>query len=148
MLLLNADEVSALLDMDPLIAALGPAMVELSAGRTSMPPRAMAMAEQGLLGVMPAYLPSSRTLSCKLVSVFPKNGERGLPTHQAAVMLFDADSGMPMALLDGASITAWRTAAGSALATRLLARGEASVLLIIGTGVRSEERRVGKECRP
>jgi ornithine cyclodeaminase len=76
-------------------------------------------------------------LSCKLVSVFPKNGERGLPTHQAAVMLFDADSGEPLALLDGASITAWRTAAGSALATRLLAREEASVLLIIGTSVQA-----------
>jgi alanine dehydrogenase len=137
MLVLDRIQVESLLDMDALIEALGAAMVELSAGRVSMPPRAMAMAEQGLLGVMPAYLPSSRTLSCKLVSVFPKNGERGLPTHQAAVMLFDADSGRPIALLDGASITAWRTAAGSALATRSLAREEASVLLIIGTGVQA-----------
>src|SRR5580698_4379090 len=122
MLLLNAAEVSALLDMDALIAALGPAMVELSAGRVSMPPRTAAIVQgHGLLGTMPAYLPSSRTLSCKLVTVFPGNAKRGLHTHQAVVMLFDADTGTPKAMLDGASITALRTAAGSALATKYLA---------------------------
>ncbi|HEY3859756.1 MAG TPA: ornithine cyclodeaminase family protein [Gammaproteobacteria bacterium] len=139
MLVLNASEVSALLDMDALIGALAPAMVELSAGRVSMPPRTAALVAErkSLLGVMPAYLPASRTLSCKLVSVFPGNTTLKLPTHQAAVMLFDADTGTPKALLDGASITALRTAAGSALATRLLAREDASVLLIVGTGVQA-----------
>ncbi|HSN18592.1 MAG TPA: ornithine cyclodeaminase family protein [Gammaproteobacteria bacterium] len=138
MLLLNADEVSALLDMDALVDALGPAMVELSAGRVSMPPRTAALVEgKGLLGTMPAYLPSSRTLSCKLVTVFPGNAALDLHTHQAVVLLFDADTGTPKAMLDGASITALRTAAGSALATKLLARGDASTLLIIGTGVQA-----------
>lgn len=138
MLLLNADEVSALLDMDALIAALAPAMVELSAGHVSMPPRTAAIVQgQGLLGTMPAYLPSSRTLSCKLVTVFPGNAQRDLHTHQAVVMLFDADTGTPKAMLDGAVITALRTAAGSALATKWLARKEASTLLIIGTGVQA-----------
>lgn len=148
MLFLNAEQVSALLDMDALIEALAPAMVELSAGRISMPPRILAQVQDasGLLGVMPAYLPSSRTLSCKLVSVFPRNGALGLPTHQAVVMLFDADTGAPKAMLDGASITALRTAAGSALATRLLAREDASVLLVVGTGVQalSHARAVAK----
>ena len=138
MLLLDADEVTALLDLDALIEALGPAMVELSAGRVSMPPRTAAIVQgQGLLGTMPAYLPASRTLSCKLVTVFPGNARRDLHTHQAVVMLFDADTGTPKAMLDGASITALRTAAGSALATRLLAREDASVLLIVGTGVQA-----------
>lgn len=138
MLLLNAKEVSALLDMDALIAALEPAMVELSAGRCSMPPRTAALVQgKGLLGTMPAYLPSTHTLSCKLVTVFPGNAKRGLHTHQAAVLLFDADTGVPKAMLDGASITALRTAAGSALATRALAREDASVLLIVGTGVQA-----------
>jgi len=139
MLVLNQEQVESLLDTDALIAALAPAMAELSAGRVSMPQRVAAMVQEasGLLGVMPAYLPSSRTLSCKLVSVFPRNGSLGLPTHQAVVMLFDADSGAPKALLDGASITALRTAAGSALATRLLARADAEVLLVIGTGVQA-----------
>ncbi|HEY1991129.1 MAG TPA: ornithine cyclodeaminase family protein [Gammaproteobacteria bacterium] len=138
MLVLNAEQVSTLLDMDALIGALGPAMLELSAGRVSMPPRTVALAEgKGLLGTMPAYLPASRTLCCKLVTVFPGNAQRELHTHQAAVMLFDADTGTPKAMLDGASITALRTAAGSALATRLLAREDAATLLIVGTGVQA-----------
>lgn len=124
--------------MEALIAALAPAMVELSAGRVSMPQRTAAQVQgKGLLGVMPAYLPASETLSCKLVSVFPGAGKQGLPTHQAAVLLFDAHSGAPLAMLDGASITALRTAAGSALATKLLARDDAKVLLIIGAGVQA-----------
>jgi len=138
MLSLNADEVSALLDLEELIGALGPAMVALSAGRVSMPPRTAAQVQdKGLLGTMPAYLPGSHTLSCKLVTVFPGNAAAGLHTHQAVVMLFDADTGTPKAMLDGASITALRTAAGSALATRLLARPDASVLLVVGTGVQA-----------
>ena len=138
MLLLKADEVSALLDMDALIEALKPAMVELSAGRVSMPPRTAAQVQsKGLLGTMPAYLPASHTLSCKLVTVFPGNAQRGLHTHQAVVVLFDADTGSPKAMLDGASITALRTAAGSALAIRLLAREDTSTLLIVGTGVQA-----------
>lgn len=139
MLVLNREQVESLLDTDALIAALAPAMVELSAGRVSMPKRVAAQVQEasGLLGVMPAYLPSSRTLVCKLVSVFPRNGSLGLPTHQAVVMLFDAESGVPKAMLDGASITALRTAAGSALATQLLAPADADVLLIIGTGVQA-----------
>ena len=139
MLVLNREQVESLLDTDALIAALAPAMVELSAGCVSMPKRVAAQVQEasGLLGVMPAYLPSSRTLVCKLVSVFPRNGSLGLPTHQAVVMLFDAESGVPKAMLDGASITALRTAAGSALATKLLAREDVYVLLILGTGVQA-----------
>jgi alanine dehydrogenase len=138
MLLLNAEQVSALLDMDALIEALGPAMAELSAGHVSMPRRTVALVQgRGLLGTMPAYLPSSHTLSCKLVTVFPGSAKLGLHTHQAVVMLFDADTGTPKAMLDGASITALRTAAGSALATRMLAREAASTLLIVGTGVQA-----------
>lgn len=138
MLMLDRPLVESLLDTDALIAALAPAMVELSAGRVSMPQRTAAQVQgRGLLGVMPAYLPASNTLSCKLVSVFPGNGAMGVPTHQAAVLLFDAATGTPLAMLDGASITARRTAAGSALATKLLAREDAKVLLIIGTGVQA-----------
>ena len=138
MLILSRADVESLLDTDSLIAALAPAMVELSAGRVSMPQRTAAQVQgKGLLGLMPAYLPASDTLSCKLVSVFPGNRSPGLPTHQALVMLFDAGSGAPLAMLDGASITARRTAAGSALATKLLAREDAEVLLIIGTGVQA-----------
>lgn len=139
MLVLQRTHVEELLDLDILIEALAPAMAELSAGRVSMPPRVAAMVpeREGLLGVMPAYLPSSQTLAVKLVSVFPKNAGGPLPTHQAIVAVFDAATGACEALLDGAYLTAARTAAGSALATRLLARAEADVLVIVGTGVQA-----------
>ena len=139
MLVLSCAEVESLLQPDVLVDALAATMVELSAGRVSMPTRVAALVQEkhGLLGVMPAYLPASRTLSCKLVSVFPENAALGRPTHQAVVMLFDADTGAPLAMLDGTSITALRTAAGSALATRVLAPAEAPVLLIVGTGVQA-----------
>jgi len=139
MLLLRRKEVESLLDLNRLIEALGPAMAELSAGRVSMPARIAALVRErrGLLATMPVYLPSTRTLSTKLVSVFPENEARGVPTHQAVILVFDAETGSPHALMDGTSVTAARTAAGSALSARLLARPDARVLLIIGTGVQA-----------
>ena len=76
-------------------------------------------------------------LAAKLVLVFPGNAAKGLETHQAVVAVFDPATGVPLAIMDGASITAARTAAGSALATRLCAREGARVLAIIGTGVQA-----------
>jgi len=139
MLVLNRHEVESLLDLDRLVEALGLAMVELSAGRVSMPPRIVVQvrARGGLLGVMPVFLGSTQTLSAKLVSVFPENAALGLPSHQAVILVFDAHTGSPRAMLDGTAITALRTAAGSALATKLLARPEARILAIVGTGVQA-----------
>jgi alanine dehydrogenase len=74
-------------------------------------------------------------LACKLVTLFPHNSDR--ETHQAVICVFDPANGTPLALMDGTYITATRTAAGSALATRLLAREDAHVLAIIGTGVQA-----------
>ena len=87
-----------------------------------------------LLGAMPAYLPSAG-LGCKLVTLFPGNTDR--PSHQAAIVLFDPENGTPVALMDGTYITATRTAAAAALAARLLARADAKILAIIGTGVQA-----------
>jgi ornithine cyclodeaminase len=114
-------------------------MVELSAGRVSMPPRPVVQVRErgGLLAVMPVFLGSTQTLATKLVSVFPENSALGLPSHQAVMVVFDARTGSPRALLDGTAITALRTAAGSALATKLLARPEARILAIVGTGVQA-----------
>jgi alanine dehydrogenase len=135
MILLSQEEVRELLDLDALVDALADAHVELSDGKASMPPRIAAFAERnGLLGAMPAYLPSAG-LTCKLVSLFPENRDRH--THQALICVFDPTNGTPVALMDGTYITATRTAAGSALATRLLARDDASVLAILGAGVQA-----------
>jgi ornithine cyclodeaminase len=134
MLVLSRADVEALLDLDALIDALAEAHAELSAGQASIPARIAAFAPQGLLGAMPAYLPSAG-LGCKLVSLFPENRDR--ETHQAAIMLFDPDNGSPLALLDGTHITAMRTAGAAALAAKLLMRDDARVLAILGTGVQS-----------
>jgi len=139
MLILNRQEVEKLLDLNRLVEALGPAMAELSAVGVSMPPRPVVRVPvwEGLLAVMPVFLGSTQTLATKLVSVFPENPALGLPSHQAVIVVFDAHTGSPRALLDGTTITALRTAAGSALATRLLARPEACILAIVGTGVQA-----------
>ncbi len=137
MLLLNRLEVESLLDLDRLINELGPAMAALSAGRVSMPARILSRVDEprGLLAAMPVYLGSTRILATKLVTLFPENEGSGVPTHQAVILVFDAATGSPRALMDGTFITAARTAAGSALSARLLAREQAHVLLIIGAGV-------------
>src|SRR6266511_4828184 len=119
MLVLTRSDVEELLGLDELVGALARAHEELSSGTVSMPPRIAATKPDGLLGAMPAYLPSAG-LGCKLVSLFPKNRDRH--THQALICVFDPTNGTPVALMDGTYITATRTAAGSALATRLLAR--------------------------
>ena len=135
MLVLTRTEVEELLDIDALFDALARAHVELSAGAVSMPPRVAAWAgDTGLLGAMPAYLPSAG-LGCKLVSLFPGNTDR--TTHQAAIMLFDPANGTPVVLMDGTYVTEMRTAVAAALAARLLAREDARVLAILGTGVQA-----------
>ncbi len=135
MLVLSRREVEELLDLDALIDALGAAHAELSSGRASLVPRVGAFAgDAGVLGAMPAYSPAVG-LGCKLVTLFPGNRDR--PTHQALIVLFDAATGTPLALMDGTYITAMRTAAAAALATRLLARLDARILAILGTGVQS-----------
>jgi alanine dehydrogenase len=137
MLVLSAAEIDSLLDLDALVDAVEAAMIDLSASRVSMPPRVAALVpeQEALLAAMPAYLPSAGALSAKLVTLFPRN--RDCPTHQALICCFDPATGTPVALMDGTSVTAARTAAGSALATRLLARPGASQVTVIGTGVQA-----------
>ncbi len=135
MIVLRREEVAALLDPDALVEAVATALVDLSAGRASLPQRIAASAPAGLLGAMVAYLPSLDVLAAKLVSVFPLNV--GIPSHQALIAVFDPRTGAPVALLDGEEITAQRTAAASAIATRLLARADAEALAIVGTGVQA-----------
>jgi ornithine cyclodeaminase len=102
-----------------------------------MPQRIAAFSGHGLLGVMPAYLPSANFLETKLVTLFEGNAGTELPTHQAAIAVFDPERGALTALMDGTYITATRTAAGSALSARMLAREDARVLAICGTGVQA-----------
>jgi ornithine cyclodeaminase len=136
-LVLSQSDVASVLGMGRLIDAVEAAMVDLSAGRASVPPRVGAVVadRSAMLAAMPAYLPSSAALTTKLVSVFPQNRDR--PTHQAIICCFDPETGTPIAIMDGTLITAMRTAAGSALATRLLARPNSAVVAIVGSGVQA-----------
>ncbi|WP_407289106.1 ornithine cyclodeaminase family protein [Streptomyces sp. BP-8] len=139
MLVLGRSQVEALLDVDTLIDGLASAMTDLSAGRASSPDRVAALVPErdGFLAAMPGSVPSAGVLMSKLVSVFPHNAGTPLPTHQALIVVFDPETGEPVALLDGTAITAARTAACSALSARLLAREDASVLAVLGTGAQA-----------
>jgi len=132
--LIAQSEVAELLDLDRLMEALERAFKALSAGSTSVPPRIAALVPDGLLGVMPGYVPGLG-LEAKLVSVFPHNHDRGLPSHQALIAVFDETDGRPLAIMDGTEITALRTGASSAVSVRALARPDARVLAILGAGV-------------
>ena len=134
LLFLSQADVIRLLDLDRLFDALAGAFAELSAGRASVPPRIAARTPSGgLLGAMPGYI--GGVLEAKLVSVFPQNHVRGVPSHQGLIALFDADTGAPLAVMDGVAITAIRTGAAAAVAARWLSRPDSAVLAILGAGV-------------
>jgi len=132
--ILAEDAVRRHLRMEDLIPAMARALADLSAGRVVQPVRTMLpVAEhQGFFAVMPAY---AGALGAKLVTFYP--GNQGIPTHHALILLFRPETGEPLAILDGRLITEMRTAAVSAVATRLLARPDASVLAILGSGVQA-----------
>jgi alanine dehydrogenase len=134
LLLLNADDVRALIDLPALFDPLEHALRELSRGTTSVPPRTVARAPGGFLGAMPGYLPDT-ALEAKLVAVFPGNHHRGLPSHQALIALFDEGTGIPLCVMDGTVVTAVRTGATSAVAARAVARPDVRTLAILGAGV-------------
>jgi alanine dehydrogenase len=134
LLLLNADDVRDLIDLPTLFEPLEHALRELSRGTTSVPPRIAARAPGGFLAAMPGYIPRT-ALEAKLVTVFPGNHNRGLPSHQALIALFDEETGIPLCVMDGTVVTAVRTGATSAVAARAVARPEVRTLAILGTGV-------------
>ncbi len=138
-LLLNEADVRAVLPMDDLIDAMQAALVQFSSGHVQQPLRTVLEvgAQKAFFGVMPAFIPDPPALGTKLVSVFGSNAAEGLPTHLATIVLIDPRTGELLALLDGRYITEARTAAASAVATRLLAREDAGTLAIIGSGVQA-----------
>jgi ornithine cyclodeaminase/alanine dehydrogenase-like protein (mu-crystallin family) len=136
MLVLSEDEVRQLLDPAALDEALHAAFCAISDGSASVPPRVAAHTALGLLGAMPGYVPGLG-LGAKIVTYFRGNHERGMPGHQALVMLFDPDDGRPLALMGGTHITAVRTAGAAAVAAGALARPDPAVVAVLGTGVQA-----------
>lgn len=135
---MNLDEaaVGRLLRMEEVIPAMEPALADFSGGKVVQPVRTMLPVEEheGFLGLMPAY--TGTALGTKLVAFYPKNV--GVPTHHATILLFEPETGEPLVTMDGRLITEVRTAAVSAVATKHLARSDASVLAIIGSGVQAQ----------
>ena len=142
-LVLNAEEVTRLLPMPQCIKVMRDALAALAMGEALVPLRTVMRVPgaSGFLGLMPGYIAPREgddgALGMKAVSVFPGNATRGIDTHQGAVLLFEADTGRLSALMDGAAITAIRTAAVSGVATDLLARRDAGELAILGAGVQA-----------
>jgi ornithine cyclodeaminase len=137
-LILSESDVAARLSMRDTIDVVQRAFIEHAHGRAVFPLRSVAMAESGLLGAMPGSIRGEHAaLGAKLVTVFSGNAARGAHTHNAVIILFSPETGDPLALMDGRYITEIRTAAVSAIASRALARPEASTVAILGTGVQA-----------
>jgi alanine dehydrogenase len=139
MLLLTEHDVRQLLSIDDLIEAMYSALAEFSSGRVQQPLRTVLEigSERAFFGVMPAYMPKHEALGTKLVTVFARNAAVGLPTHLAVIVLLDSTTGELLSLMDGRFITEARTAAVSAVSAGLLAREDAGVLAMIGSGVQA-----------
>ena len=133
-LTLDENAVRDLLAMRDLIRAMSRALADLSSGNVIQPVRTVLSIDnhKGFFGVMPAY---NGSLGAKLVTFYPNN--KDTHTHHAVILLFRAETGEPMAMIDGRLITEMRTAAVSAVATDLLARRDSQVLAIIGSGVQA-----------
>lgn len=119
------------------ISAVKDAFIQLSAQEAVVPMRSQIQVAKGkgISLFMPAYLEKSHSLGAKIVSVFPDNTSKNLPTIFAVVIILDADTGRPRAILDGTFLTALRTGAASGVATDLLAKKDASTAAVFGAGI-------------
>src|SRR5437588_627246 len=133
---LDEQQVREYLRMSDLIPAMKQALIDFSAGKVTQPVRSIITVDPpgGFMGIMPAH---AEGLGLKIVTFYPPNAQRGLPTHMATIFLADPETGTPLAVMDGRLITEMRTAAVSAVATDLLARTDPRVLTILGSGVQA-----------
>jgi ornithine cyclodeaminase/alanine dehydrogenase-like protein (mu-crystallin family) len=156
-LLIGHDEVVALLPLGECIPLMRDALVSLAEGRVHQPLRTIVRppGAAGVMGLMPAYSSGAQAaFGLKAICVFNGNAARGMDSHQGAVLLFSAESGELLAVVNASAVTAVRTAAVSAVATHALAREDAGDLCVIGAGVQarshieamSEVRRI-RRCR-
>lgn len=133
----QADVAAAGVSMAEIIAALETAFQAKGAGRTEMPPKPGVHPGGGdnFIHAMPAYIQDLKSAGVKWVSGYPENSKRGLPYITGLLIYNDVDTGLPLAVMDCAWITAKRTGAASAIAGRRLARPESAVMGVLGCGV-------------
>src|SRR5260370_11825256 len=137
--IVNQSEVEKLLRMDACMELMARALETLARGDAVLPLRPIFWLpdKRGALAMMPAYLGQPRSAGLKVISYFPGNQGTELDSHQGVVLLFDAEHGRLLAIIDATSVTAIRTAAVSGVATRALARADAATLAILGSGVQA-----------
>lgn len=139
-LVLDNRQIRELLPMTECIELMADALAALARGEVFQPLRTIIRPPEarGLLGLMPAFRTGEHgAFGMKAICVFPENPANGKDAHQGAVMLFSRETGEMLALMNASEITAIRTAAVSAVATRLLAREDAQQLAIVGAGVQA-----------
>lgn len=137
-LCLSESDIRAVLPMADVIGAMGAALAAFSSGQVVQPVRPVVeMGEAAFFAAMPGFVRAPAVLGAKLVAVIGANQARGLPTHQASILLLDPETGGLIALLDGRLITEMRTAAVSAVSAKYMARPDAKVLAILGSGVQA-----------
>ena len=138
--IINAAQVSQLLPMGACIQAMEEAMLMSSTGKVDVPPRSwhQVMGRNATYGLMPGSSEKLKVYGTKLISLHPENPAKGLPLIQGFVVLFDKETGTPAAIIDGASVTAIRTAAVTGLASKYLSRAAATTCGIMGTGVQAK----------
>jgi ornithine cyclodeaminase len=140
MQMITGEQVTQLLDMSTCIDLMRHALIALGAGQARQMVRpVLPLYERNVLGMMPAYDHSAGVAGVKVLSVFPGNYQRGVPSHQGMILVFETTMGGIKAMVDAESITAIRTAAASAAATDVLARPDASRLAILGAGVQGRQ---------
>ncbi len=142
---LSRDDVRRAASMDVAINVVQESFVQLSAGQAIVPVRTAidVKRHEGTMLYMPAYLARSDALGMKIVSIFPRNAGKGRATVNALVVVNDAATGEPRALMDGAYLTALRTGAASGVATRWLARPDAETAAVFGAGVQGRTQLEG-----
>ncbi len=135
--ILSRDDVKRSVTMPQAIGAVKQAFISLAQNKAILPLRTQVPVKEydGITLFMPAYLPEIESLGAKIVSVFPKNANKNIPTIHALVIICEAKTGQPSAIMDGTYLTALRTGAVSGVATDLLARKEAKIAAIFGAGV-------------
>ncbi len=135
MIVLSREDVAALLPPQTAIEVVAAAMEAVSRGEAELPLRSIVdVGGPNRMGIMPGRMRSPPCHGIKLVSLYPGNVAAGYSSHQGAVVLFEPEHGTAIAVMDGGPLTARRTAAASAVATRALARADAAVLAMVGAG--------------
>jgi len=139
MIVLSEKDIHALLTMDAAIEVVAETMKAVSRGEATLPLRQIIpVGGPNMLGLMPGAMEAPGCFGVKLVCLFPENPQLGYSSHQGAMVLFETRHGAAIAMMNAGRLTAVRTAAASAVATRALARDDSTVLTIVGTGEQAE----------